>query len=320
MIFWGANNLKKLFNISLTILFVSLFLGMSFVKGDYAVLVGTVNTYDVNDSAWDFVSGPNSSSGTGFQFEGQKFAVGTQVSVTVDAAAVDQIDYTVDVGIKSDTSTTSSFVFLELGLMLFYPILLSSVLPDTWNQTEIDLGTNLMEIFFVDPTQANDFFYDFTNTTFVSSEISDLEWTFTEIGGTFEIDNNIAVFDWTLNAQNKNATANTNFSGTYSFIFAYDETTGEVMGHKIDLDYSGTTKGSLLDLDFLQEIEMFDYDLPYEIISPEPNTTETFSSVIVGFEWLITIPALALMGSLSAILKRESIKMLDLCEKDSHKF
>ncbi len=287
--------MKKLLKISLAILFASLFIGMSFVKADFAVTVGTVNTYEVNDSAWDFAIGSHTSTGTGYEFEDQKFAEGTQFTVTVDAATASQIGYTINVGTKSDTGATSGFDFLGLIIVMFYPLLLSSGLTGTWNQTESDLGPSLMEMFFIEPTTANEFFYDMANTTFISSVFTDTEWTYSNIGGTFENDTDIAVFTWGLNAQYEIVASNTDFSGTYEFIYAYDQTTGEVKGYRLDLDYSGTVEGSLLNLALLQEVEMLGYNLP---------AGGLFPSGFIGIELYIAVPALALIGLLGAVIKK----------------
>ncbi len=267
---------------------------MTFVKAEFAVTTGTV-VYEVNESEWDFVVGPDSTNGTGFEFEDQNFAEGTQVSVTVNAETNVSVDYTVNVGSKSDTGSYSSFVFLGLALMLFYPLIITGGFSGTWNQTEADLGPALAEIFFIDPTEANIFFYELSNTTFVSSAFTDPEWAFDNIGGSFDNTTNIAVFEWALNAQYEVVASNTDFSGTYSFVFAYDQTTGEVMGYRLDLDYSGTTDGSLLDIYLLQEVEMQGYNLP---------AAGLFPSGFIGIELYIAIPALTIIGLLGAVIKK----------------
>jgi len=287
--------LKKLLKISLAILLASLFIGMSFVKADFAITTGTVNTYEVNDSEWDFAIGPNSSTGTGYEFEDQKFAVGTQFTVTVDAATTSQIDYTVNVGTKSDTGATSAFDMLGLIFVLFYPLLLSSGLSGTWNQTKTDLGPNLMGMFFIDPAIANPFFYEMANTTFISSVFTDTEWTYDNIGGSFDNTTDIAVFTWGLNAQYEVVASNTEFSGTYEYTYAYDQTTGEMKGYRLDLDYSGTVEGVLLEMDLLQEVEMLGYNLP---------AGGLFPSGFIGIEMYLAIPALALIGLLCVVIRK----------------
>lgn len=293
--FEGEKKMKKLLKISLSILFASLFIGMSFVKADFAVTVGTVNTYDVNHSAWDFSIGSESSSGTGYEFEDQKFAEGTQFTVTVDTATATKIDYTINVGTKSDTGATSAFDIIGVIFILFYPLLLSAGLSGTWNQTKTDLGPSLMGLFFIDPEIANEFFYEMANTTYISSAFTDTEWTYSNIGGTFDNDTNIAVFTWGLNAQYAVPASNTDFSGTYEYIFAYDQTTGEVKGYRLDLDYSGTVEGTLLDMDLFQEVEMLGYNLP---------AGGLFPSGFIGIELYLAIPALAIIGLLGAVIKK----------------
>ncbi|MHA1156108.1 MAG: choice-of-anchor S family protein [Candidatus Heimdallarchaeota archaeon] len=287
--------MKKLLKITLAILFASLFIGMSFAKADFTVTVGTVNTYDVNSAEWDFAVGADSSSGTGYEFEDQKFSEGTQFTVTVDAVTASQVDYTVNVGAKSDTGVANSFALLGIVFLMFYPILFAGGTMGTWNQTEADLGPSLMEIFFLEPEDSNEFFYEMANTTFVSSVFTDTEWTYDSIGGTFENDTDIAIFTWTLNAQYEIVASNTDFSGTYSFVIAYDQTTGEVMGYRIDLDYSGTAEGAVLDIQLLQEVEMLGYNLP---------AGGLFPSGFIGIELYIAIPALALIGLLGVVVRK----------------
>lgn len=287
--------MKKLFKIILVILLANVFIGLSFVKADYAVTVGTVNTYEVNDSEWDFTDGSDSSTGTGYSFEGQKFSEGTQFTVAVDAATASSVDYTVNVGTKSDTGTATSFDLIGIAILLFYPLMFAGGFSGTWNQTEYDLGPCLMALYFVEPDSVNEFLYAFANETYISTIFTDEEWTYTKIEGTFENDTDIAVFTWTLNAQYAVPASNTDFSGKYTYTLAYDQTTGEMKGYRLDLDYSGTAEGSILDVDFRQEVEILGYNLPGGGLFPNG---------FIGYEWFIAIPALAIVGLLGAVIKK----------------
>ncbi len=288
--------MKKLMKITLGIVIASLFIGMTFAKADFSVTTGLVNTYTVNDSEWNIVFDTNSSSGTGFQFEDTLFAEGTQFTVTVDAQTNTTVDYTVNVGAKSDTSSYSALGFaLGTILLLIFPILVSAVVPDgSFNQTEADMGLGLMTSTFVEPTLANELFYQFTNETFETSMSTGMlgtGWTIDEMGGTFDNATDIALFTWVFNGKYVNATTNTDVSGKYTYTTAYDQTTGVVMGTRLDFDYSGTVEGLTFKMDFLQEIEILGYNLPG-------------GAGFISLEWFIVLPALTFVGLLGAVIKK----------------
>ena len=288
--------MKKAIKITLAILFASLFIGMSYIRADFNCTVGTVNTYEVNDSEWDFSVGPNSSSGTGFQFDDANFAEGTQFTAEVTSASASAVGYTQAAGTHTKSYTTSPFDFLGIVLYMLYPLLLASIVSATWDQAEMDLGPGLVAPAFIEPQYANLIFYNLSQDAIASSELStDDEWTFTAFGGTFDNSSDVAVFQWSLDGSYVNSTTNTDFSGTYSYDIAYDQTTGELMGARVDLDYSGTVGGTILDLDMLQEFEMLGYNLPGGGL---------LGGFIPGFEWFIAIPALALVGLISIAIKR----------------
>ncbi|NPE07986.1 MAG: hypothetical protein GNW80_06875 [Asgard group archaeon] len=75
------------------------------------------------------------------------------------------------------------------------------------------MGPGLMGIYFLEPDALSEIFAELSNETYVSTQFSDSEYTFNQIGGQFDNTTTIAVFDWVLDMDYVNATESTNFGG-----------------------------------------------------------------------------------------------------------
>jgi len=287
--------LKKLVKLGIPLFIVVMLLGTTGVRADYNVTVGTIYTYDVVASTWILSDGTNSGSGTGFTFEDSQFAVGTQVEVEVLAASGSGIDYNETVGSEFDESSASPLGdALGMVLLLFFPILMGSGVL-TWNQTQVEMGPELMGIYFLEPDALSDIFYELSNETFVSSNFDDPEFTFNQIGGHFDNTTTIAVFDWVLDMEYVNATEGTDYGGTFRLKIAFDTNTGQVKGYRFDMDYGGTVGGTSRLISMNQHVEEVGYNLGNFFYG---------GGFIPGFEWFIALPVLAILGSIAVIVRK----------------
>jgi len=275
--------------ISIPILLVIVMLAPTMTKGAYNVAVGNTFTYEAVKTNWDIQLGTDTSTGTGFSIDETHYTDKTQFTVEVTAADATSVDWDLVIG----TDTIAGFNFgldgLYFALAIFMPLFYS--LPTTWNQTEMDLGPSLVPVFFIDVESMSEFFYGMSNDTYVSSVFSDPEWAIANVGGTFDNSTNIAVFEWHLDMTWTDAVSGHNYGGTFTFIFAFDRTTGQMKGFYQDLDYSGQVDFTVQNVQFTQRFEEVGYNLPGVGFIP-------------GFEWFMVIPAFALIIGLPIILKK----------------
>ncbi len=282
-------DLKKVMKIGIPILLVFVMLAPTMTKAAYNVAVGNTFTYEAVKTDWDITLGTDSSTGTGFSIDETHYADKTQFTVEVTAADSTSVDWDLVIG----TDTIAGFNFgldgLYFAFVLFLPLFYS--LSSTWNQTAMDLGPELVPIFFVDAPVMSDFFYGMTNVTYVSSVFSDPEWVIADVGGTFDNSSAIAVFEWHFDMTWTDAVSGHNYGGTFTYIYAFDKTTGQMKGYFIDLNYTGQVDFTVQNIKYSQRIEEVGYNLPGVGFIP-------------GFEWFMVIPAFALIIGLPIILKR----------------
>ncbi|MGC9780753.1 MAG: hypothetical protein HZR80_16040 [Candidatus Heimdallarchaeota archaeon] len=268
---------------------------MSVIKADYNVTAGTTYTFDVVASEWTLKQGTNTGAGTGFNFENTSYPAGTQFDLNVTSASTSSVSWNVTIGSEFDEGTNSGFDILGFVLLLFYPIMISGGFS-TWDQDEIEKGPELFRLFFVDPVGYSDLLTELSNDTYVESMFTDPEWTFSQLQGEFVNSSSTAVFDWYLSGRYYSSADNTDFKGVYNMKFAFDKTTGAVKGFRMYIDYTGNVAGSIMEIDMVQHFEVEGYNLPAFLIFP--------SGFISGFELLIAIPTLAVIGTIAYIIKK----------------
>jgi len=280
--------MNKTLKVILPLAFIAFLLSTTMVRADYNVTVGNTFDYDVVASNWNISSGSDSSTGTGFSFLEVNRAVGS--TFTVEVLTVDTnlgVDWEMTLGAATDTGNNNPFDALGIALSLFLPIILSMG-TISWNQTAVDLGPGINELFFLD-TEIGELFFQLTNETFVES-LSDPNYVFNNVFGTFENSTNVAVFVWHFDMTMTSGT--TNLGGTFVWQIAYDQTTGQLKGYYMDMDYSGSFAGIPITYQFEQKVEEVGYNLP------------GVGGFIPGFEWFIAVPALALLGGVAVIIKK----------------
>jgi len=285
-----VKDLKKAMKVGIPFLLVLVMLAPTMTKAAYNVAVGNSFTFEVVKSNWDITSGTNSSTGKGFEFEDVKYLEKEQFTIEVTAATAAQVDWDWTVGTETVSGYNDDWDLFGIALFLFYPMF--SMLGGTWNQTAADMGPPvLLPVFFVDPVVFSEFFYERSNDTYVSTVFTDSEFIMNNIGGTFDNSSDIAVFEWHLDMTITVATDGINYSGTYTLIFAFDKITGATKGFYLDMDYSGTVDSISTTHILQQRVEQVGYNLPGVGFIP-------------GFEWFVAFPALAILGTIAAIVRK----------------
>ncbi|MHA1188281.1 MAG: choice-of-anchor S family protein [Candidatus Heimdallarchaeota archaeon] len=285
--------MKKILNISILFLIFVMLTSTTLVKSDYMVTIGSDFIYDVVESSQTVTVGEDTGGGEGFQFEEEAFNVGEQIFVEVIDASTTQIDFNVTVGNASKIYHSSGIedsgnFYYDLQGPLHY---LNSL--DKWVQAEVDAGPPLFCDYFINPSFSNGFLL-YTNETRARLTFSDTaEITFTKIAGNFDNSSTIAEFDWVLEFEMKNTTANTDFEGKYLWKYAYDKSTGVVQGWKVAMECSGTILGLTWEFIVDQTVEIEGY-----------NIGEFYYTSKNGFEWLIAIPALAVVVGVMAVKRK----------------
>ncbi|NHJ40951.1 MAG: hypothetical protein FK731_13050 [Asgard group archaeon] len=276
--------------IGIPILIVGMFLSMTIVRSDYNVAVGNTFNYDVGVSSWDVTLGTNTSSGAGFNFLDVKRAVGSTFEVEVTAVdPLSGVNWDMTLGTDTDSGSNTPFDGLGVIFLLILPVLFAESTVGSWDQADMDLGPELFSFFFIDPDTWEDFFYEISQEGFISS-ISDPDYEFVNVGGTFDNSSTIAVFTWHFDMTY--TSVGYDYSGTFVWMHAFDKNTGHMKGYYMDMDYSGTVAGESLTYKLEQKVEEVGYNLP------------AVGGFIPGFEWFIAIPALAVLGGVAIIIRK----------------
>ncbi|MHA1156360.1 MAG: choice-of-anchor S family protein [Candidatus Heimdallarchaeota archaeon] len=284
--------MKKIFNFGILLLIIVMLTSTTLVKSDYNVSIGSEFTYDVVESSQAVTVGENTGGGEGFVFKEDAFNVSEQVFVKVTDASstIIKFNVTVDTVTQKDQSDgledAGNFGNYLRGSLRY----ISSF--DKWIQDEVDGGPRLFCDYFINPTYSN-VFLRYTNETYARTVFPDTtEITYTKVAGNFDNSSTIAVFDWALDFEMKNTTANTDFVGKYQWKYSFDKVTGVVQGWRVAIECSGTILGITQSFIMDQCVEIEGYNIG------------EFYSEATGFEWLIAIPALAAVVGVIAVRRR----------------
>ncbi|MHA1220976.1 MAG: choice-of-anchor S family protein, partial [Candidatus Heimdallarchaeota archaeon] len=262
--------MKKITKLILPLAFVLLLIAPTMGRADYNVTVGNTFTYDVVASNWDLSSGTNTSTGTGFEFNELLYPVATQFDVEVIAETTADVDYEMSIGTETDTGNNWGLDALGVLFSLIAPAFLTMGMEHSWNATEIALGPGIQTLFFVDPVEFSELFFELSNESFVAS-LSETNFIFTNVGGNFDNSSSVAVFEWHFDTTMTDVSVD--ITGTYVWQFAYDKVTGVMQGYYTEMDYSGTVNSYTIAYYLEQRVELEGYDLPGA------------GGFIPGFEW-----------------------------------
>ncbi len=280
-------HMKKLLKVALPIILISVLLGSTTSRAAYGVIVGQAFDYEVVASSWDILVGTNSSSGTGFSFLNTTQAVGTQFEVEVTNVDTSGVNWNLTIGTDTETGSNAPFDIIGIVFMAVMPVLIVDGSPLIWNQTEMDQGTDIFELFFLEPIEFSETFNEMSQDEFIT-DVADPNWHFENVGGTFYTTTNIAVFEWHFDTTYTNNTDI--FSGDHTLQIAFDESTGNLKGLYYDIDYSGILNGENIIYKIEQKFEEVGYNLPTITTIPE-------------FEWFIALPVVAILSGI-IVLRR----------------
>lgn len=145
--------MKNLLKIVLTLFLFSLLIPIQAGIGAFGVNIDDTFTYECITAERSFTLGAESGIGEGFKIDGQHFAPGTTVNVTVTNLISDSVIYSFASGGYTDFSISDKIGFFASLRFhyLFYPFTATSMITDVnnWNQTfvEEDPGLLLIEPF-----------------------------------------------------------------------------------------------------------------------------------------------------------------------------
>lgn len=271
------------------------------IRGDFNLTVGATFDYDVIESYWDITQETNSGTGNGFVFRDTSYPIGTPISVEVITPSNTNVYYTITVGDKTDETYDYSTDIIGWIIFMEYPILRAQLTPLPWNQTEVEMGPDMFELFFVEPIAFGDAFVQFTNETYVSSLFDDPRITVNQVEAHFENSSTIAIFDWVMNIRYFNETLDTNFQGEYYLKLAYNQNQGTLMGLKIDMNYNGNIYGESYSINWRQHIEAAGYNLPTLYFKSEPPG-------FISIEWFYLLPPLVIVSIIYKYTKKHWLK------------
>jgi hypothetical protein len=295
--------MKNKIKLLIPIVLIGILLAPAAIRADYGVGVGEVYTYDVVTSTWSLKAGSNSGEGTGYPFAGAKFGEGT--SIDVEVLSVDPtmgVSYEATAGTKTQTGSNSPFDMLGIFLYCFYPFLISSSMSMTWNQTEVEMGPDIIAMYFFDAETASDFFMGtLANDTSMASMATESGFTLDRMEGHFDNSTSEVVFDWVIEGSIEYTEDNTDLSGYELLQFVFDKDDGYLLGYQIDMDFEGTTEGEVFEIDLDQKVEKAGFNLD----SFYYETGGLLGGFIPGYEWGIGLFAIASISVIAILIKRK---------------
>jgi hypothetical protein len=279
----------KELKILLTLFIIGQFTGIGFAQGAEAITIGTVYTYRIVESEWDYVAGSAGSMGWGFKFQDQLFSCNKSLTATVEEVDYLYVNFTVTVD-----SQSASYAFNQMDVLGFmslqaYPFLFVIGIVN-FVETEADYGLSLRHMYYLPPSVVNSHFTQLTDESYINEYYSDDEhYTYNDVGGSFDTGSTINSFTWVMDAQYVDESAGTDYGGTYSYSIKYHETTGLLYEYRIDFAYAGTYEHTTVDLESHQEMKLQD--------TPTTTNNSRLSTIV-------SVLSLSVMATIALICKR----------------
>jgi len=295
--------------IALPLLVVGLYLSATFANANYGVNIGDTFTYDVIANKRTITLGTNTATADGYEIDGHAFAAGTSVEIEVlefDDSFINTTIYEIRSGSYFENDSSSTFGFQLGGLFtIIFPLIISYGYLDEsqWNQTEAEELAGLGISPFVEPETATwDLFKEFaaevqTGTSLVSDPAMQ--------NLTLQAEYTDSVTEFLFEAFMGGHFTDTYSNGTHIFEqdytidhhyqFAYNKANGVLKGHRLVGTLSGTTNGTVLEMEYDNHVELLGYNLP---------KLQFGGGFIPGFEWFIALPAIAFLGLIAVIIRK----------------
>ena len=279
---------------SIAFLVLILFSCSMSTRADFDVTVGDIFTYEVVSSQWSLAQSANSGQGTGLQYGGNPFPIGTQFTIEVLTTTATSVQWEIDIEGNTATNTNDDTDTTPFILYLYYPITILQSGFGTWDQSEVEMGPFFqLGLFFLEPIAFSDLFQQLHDQASTGSFTPSSYWDFHEINANYDTSGSVSVFDWVFNSEYNDTGCNIYFSGEYYFTIAFDKATGVLKGYHMDLRYAGHINEQPLAIDMQQLIEIRGYDI------------EKFYFKAPGFVWLTVFPPLLVISYFKFITRKQ---------------
>jgi hypothetical protein len=278
--------------IVLPLLIIGLLSSVMMVRGTFNVVVGDEFDYDVVAANQSVTVGTNSGSGSGYIVDGTDFAEGTQITTNVTAVG-GVVDYDLIAGtsVESESSSSIDLAFLTIFQILFPLVYLQMFAElDAWNQTAADMKPGFMIVPFVENDTDWQTYIDLATDTHASATTNATEPILLDAAYQDGLDE--FYFEMYMGG-----TMNSNFTAVtgiyfldveieHHYQFAYQKSTGVLLGMRMAFDITGTSNGTAIDISLDGKVEKVGYNLPgYEI----------------GGGWTWPFPAFGIIAAFTAL-------------------
>lgn len=245
------------------------------VKTSYNVSVGMTIPYDVIESKWAFEFNHEQSSGSGFSFKEVHYSNNTFTTVHVDSVSSTKVDFTVTIGTASLSDSIDHIEnIIGYSLLLYFPSLITGTL-NPWNQTKMDFGRGLVRSYFIDYSNMDSVFKEWSDDFYLESTFDRSDYVINRISGDYRIENDLAIYNYLLDCTIIGSSGLDTYSGNYTFQVVYNTVTSIIHGFELYHNYSGYRDADYYSVYYYYKAEKVGYNLPefYFVVDETPTPT-----------------------------------------------
>ncbi|NHJ87339.1 MAG: hypothetical protein FK734_17880 [Asgard group archaeon] len=300
--------MKKAIKILLPLMIIGLLVtANSGLAETYGVAIGNTYTYDVVASNVAITVGTESASASGYTLGSTHFDEGTSVTVNVTAVGTTDVDYDIISGAasESEVSSTLSLAFTTIFYGVLFPLLFGIATTIEFNTTEASEDPGILMIPFVsNETDTFDSYIDMANDIQAGPTTTGTELGNLVMNATYTDEPDEFFFEFYMGGNYiYNDTIGTDYIYSdmdieHHYQFAYQKTTGVMLGIRVESEITGTNNGTAVDINVLQHTELDGYNLPNYAFHGGPTWP------FPGFEVVIAITAIGSVA-LAAVLIRK---------------
>jgi len=295
---------KRIKIIVLQLVSIILFLNLTNSLAAFTSIVELDYEYDVVESELNIQYGTLSTSSTGIFIGETNHPVGSKYAVHITSDVAHEIDYTITIGEDSVTATDipNNNTILDL---LFLPTYFAEI-NDSWDQTIFDKGTpKIFNTHFFDLSIINPTFEYLDEDGHLLIPNSPFDFGGGSFLCRFDVEGSKGIFEWGFTRRIYETISwgveVLILTGYYDFLIEYDLTTGVLNGYHLKFDYNGTRDGKILDFYMDQHVEAVGYKME----------RLRWDEGVPGFEFLIAIPALFIVSTISLYINKKRKKKLN---------
>jgi len=233
------------------------------VRGAYGVDVGDTFTYTINKASGDFNYKTNAttvtSSTSGYALGDDVVTVGSKLLVNVTAVTIASVTFNISSGsVSIEESTTAFSLFGLLGVMIL-PILVLS--DDIEFEATDGISFGQWMFFLPSDTDWDDFIEDWNVSEDLFNDTSSGELKVTA-GSVLENSDRDIRFWLSMVGTYINDTEEIDLTADHRVMFAYDTSSGVLLGYRISTDVTGTFEGTSTTFKLNLEVIRDQYSLP----------------------------------------------------------